>query len=347
MDFLPSASGEGGRYKLHDLARDFAGSRLEADARELAQQRHSKHYQELLWRANNQFLTGEESQSEGLILFDADWMNIEAAQKWAAINSEKSTEIAGICSNFSGAWDILHLRLHPRQYINWLDKAIDLSRKTKNKEYEHTHLGNLGIVYKDMGDLHQAIEHYNQALKISQEICDRRAEGKQLGNLGVAYHILGESQKAIECWKRALNISREIGDRKIEGKTVGNLGNAYFSLNQPFKAIKFYNHALEFLREIPDQVAEGTTLGNLGNAYLLWASQSRPSSSTSRPSKISREIGDRRGEGIPLFNMSLSLHTLDQQEKAIPLAKSALEIFEQIESPHAETVRKKLAEWGA
>ena len=63
--------------------------------------------------------------------------------------------------------------------------------------------------------------------------------------------------------------------------------------------------------------------------------------------KISREIGDRRGEGNHLFNMSLSLQALGQQEKAIPLAKSALAIFEQIESPHAETVRQKLAEWGA
>ena len=34
VDFLPSATGEGGRYRLHDLARDFAESRLEADARE-------------------------------------------------------------------------------------------------------------------------------------------------------------------------------------------------------------------------------------------------------------------------------------------------------------------------
>jgi hypothetical protein len=44
--------------------------------------------------------------------------------------------------------------------------------------------------------------------------------------------------------------------------------------------------------------------------------------------------------------MSLSLHALGQNEKAASLAKSALAIFEEIESPTAETVRKKLAEWG-
>jgi hypothetical protein len=44
--------------------------------------------------------------------------------------------------------------------------------------------------------------------------------------------------------------------------------------------------------------------------------------------------------------MSLSLHALGQNEKAVSLARSALAIFEEIESPSAETVRKTLAEWG-
>jgi hypothetical protein len=43
--------------------------------------------------------------------------------------------------------------------------------------------------------------------------------------------------------------------------------------------------------------------------------------------------------------MSLSLDSLDQRAKAIELAKSALEIFKQIESPNAERVQKKLDEW--
>ena len=60
---------------------------------------------------------------------------------------------------------------------------------------------------------------------------------------------------------------------------------------------------------------------------------------------ISREIGDRRGEGNRLFNMSLSLDRLGQREKAVDLARSALEIYEQMESPHAEIVRKTLAGW--
>ena len=36
-----------------------------------------------------------------------------------------------------------------------------------------------------------------------------------------------------------------------------------------------------------------------------------------------------------------------QRAMAVNQAKSALAIFEQIESPHAEAVRKKLTEWDA
>ena len=61
--------------------------------------------------------------------------------------------------------------------------------------------------------------------------------------------------------------------------------------------------------------------------------------------KISRGIGDRGGEGADLFNMARSFYKHDQRTEAVDLAKSALEIFEQMESPHAETVRKALAAW--
>jgi tetratricopeptide (TPR) repeat protein len=287
VDFLSSASGEGGRYHLHDLSRVFAASRLGADAREPAQQRHAEHYQELLRKANELFLRGGDHLSNGLILFDADWTNIQIGQKWAKINAFKSLEIAEICSNFAGTGNVLNLRLHPLRNIEWLEAALVAARKTKNQNAEGVHLGNLGLAYYALGQTDKAIEYHDQALKIAREIGDRRNEGNQLGNLGIAYKDLGQPGKAIEYHEQALKIAREIRDRRGEGADLGNLGNAYKDLGQPGKAIEYHEQAL----------------------------------------KISREIGDRQGEGAWLFNMSLSLDKLNQSGKAIELAKSALEIF--------------------
>ena len=345
VDFLPSATGEGGRYRLHDLARDFADSRLEPDARETAQERHAKHYQELLWIANELFLQGGDSLSTGLIQFDADWMNIQIAQKWAKANRAKNNEIDEICSNFAWAWSILNLRLHPRKYIVWLDEALLSARKTKNQTPECAHLGNLGIAYLHLGKPKKAIEYHEQTLKISREIGDRLGEGNSLGNLGIAYSHLGKPKKAIEYHEQAFKISREMGDRSGEGSDLGNLGNTYSDLGVPRKAIEYYEQALKISREIGDLLGEGNHLGNLGNVYSHLSEPIKTIEYYEQALKIAREIGYRRGEGNHLFNMSPSLEKLGQREKAINLAESALEIFEQIESPRAEIVRQALAEW--
>lgn len=44
--------------------------------------------------------------------------------------------------------------------------------------------------------------------------------------------------------------------------------------------------------------------------------------------------------------MGLALHELEEKDRAIQLVKQALEIYEEIESPNAERVRKALKEWG-
>jgi len=151
---------ESGRYRLHDLARVFARSHLEADARENAQQRHAKYYQELLWKANELFLKGGDSLSVGLIQFDNDWTNIQIGQKWAKANTAKSNEVAEICSNFARNNIILRLRLHPRENIKWQEAALVAARQINNRNAEGAHRGNLGLAHADLGDARKAIEYY-------------------------------------------------------------------------------------------------------------------------------------------------------------------------------------------
>ena len=330
VDFLPSASGEGGRYRLHDLARVFADSRLGDDAREPAQQRHAKHYQELLWKANELFFRGGESLSIGLVQFDTDWANIQKGQEWAKINAGRSLEIAEICSNFAETGSILGLRLHPLMNIEWSKAALVASRKTKNLNAEGNDLGNLGLAYYYLGEPLKAIEYHEQALEISREIGDRRGEGKRLGNLGLAYADLGELLKAIEYHEQALKISREIGNRLGEGRHLGNLGLAYADLGELLKAIEYHEQALKISREIGDRRGEGANLGNMGIAYADLCEPRRAIECHEQALKISREIGDRRGEGKRLGNLGISYSNLGEMRKAIEYYEQALKISREI-----------------
>ena len=58
-----------------------------------------------------------------------------------------------------------------------------------------------------------------------------------------------------------------------------------------------------------------------------------------------RKIGDRRGEGNALFNWAGELMKLGETAEALQRAQAALEIYMEIESPDAETVRAALAAW--
>ena len=332
VDFLPSNTGEEGRYRLHDLARVFAKSRLNDAACEQARLRHAEHYNIVLSLANEHYLRGKEGVLAGLQLFDKEKPNILAGQSWAennldgnssgAIDLSKSYPNAGVY--------VLDLRLSPSEKIHWLDSAIKACELSNDKESKRKHLGNLGLAYSSLGEPRKAIEFYEQALKISREIGDRWGEGAHMGNLGNAYSSLGEPRKAIEFYEQALKISREIGDRRGEGNRLGNLGLAYSNLGEPRKAIEFYEQALKISREIGDRRGEGNRLGNLGLAYSSLGEPRKAIEFYEQALKISREIGDRRGEGADLGNLGNAYFSLGEPRKAIEFYEQALKISREI-----------------
>ncbi len=378
------AGGEAGRYRLHDLARLFAGARLEGDERDIAQQHHAEHFKNVLSAADDLYLEGGDNVLRGMALFDLEWTNIQAGQAWAATHIEEDEVAAQLCNTYASS-EVLTLRQHPHQQIRWLEAALAAARRLKNRSMEGVHLGNLGLAYANLGEPRRAIEFYEQvlviaraagyrrgegvalsnlglayanlgeprraiefyeqALVIDREIGDRRGEGVDLGNLGFVYTNLGEPRRTIEFNEQALAISREIGDRRGEGAALGNLGSSYVALGELRRAIEFCEQAFAIAREIGDRRGEGNSLGNLGNAYAALGETRRAIEFYEQQLPITREIGDRRGEGNALWNMSLALDKLGDRAQAIAHAEAALKIFEQIEDPNTARVRKRLAEW--
>ncbi len=214
-----------GRCRLHDLARDFAASQLEVVERHKAAAQHAAHYVGVLEEANRLYLKGGGKILEGFALFDAEWRNISVGQAWAATEADNDHETAKLCKMYSSCSAyILSLRLHPRKWIAWLKAGRSAAVSLGDRHGEGSTLTNLGLAYKDLGELEKAIECHKKALLIDREINDRLGESADLGSLGLAYVDLGELKKAIGYHKQHLTIAREIGDRRGEGNAQGNLG---------------------------------------------------------------------------------------------------------------------------
>ncbi|MBM3942983.1 MAG: tetratricopeptide repeat protein [SAR202 cluster bacterium] len=199
-----------GRYRLHDLARDYARYCLADPERAAAQLRHARHYHNLLAAADQLYLQGGHGVTQGLGRFDLERANIEAGQAWAAAHSKEVKEATELCKGYPGvASDILSLRLHPQTYISWMETALASARELKHRQAEGVHLGNLGNAYADLGQPQRAIEHHEQALVISREIGDRRGEGQDLWNLAVVLDGLGRRREAIARARESLQALAE------------------------------------------------------------------------------------------------------------------------------------------
>lgn len=380
-----------GRCKLHDLSRVYANEKLKLNKAEraAAQRRHAEHYADVACAADDIYEKGGESVLAGLGLFDLERENIEAGQRWASQHEQHNDDQAAkMCLGYAmGCINVLTLRLHPQERIQWLNSALRVARRLKNRRGEGAALGNLGSAYKMLGNYRRAIEFHEQDLAIVREIGDRRGEARSLGNLGIAYDSLGDYRRAIEFHEQNKAIAREIGDRQGEARSLGNLGNAYLSLGEHRRAIEFYEQNNAIAREIGDRHGEAQSLGNLSNAYLSLDDYRRVIEYCEQSLVIKREISDRRGEGSSLgilgsayyylgdyrraiefheqsfaiareisnrqgeanslFNISLVMNQLGERAQAIPNAQAALDILEQIESPAADIVRQALAEWQA
>jgi tetratricopeptide (TPR) repeat protein len=377
-----------GRYELHDLSRDYAGSKLSTTERATAQRRHAQHYAGVARAAEDLYKKGGESVLAGLNVFDLERANIEAGQRWAGENQSNDDRAAALCIDYAlGCPYVLDIRLHPQDRIRWLEPALRAARQLGNRSSEAAALSDLGLANNSLGDYRRAIESHKQCLAIAREISDRHGEAGALGNIGVAYSLLGEYRQAIEfheqhlaiargigdrqgesnalsglgiayknlgAYRRAIDfheqdlaIAREIGDRRGESQTLGNLGVAYSSLGEYRRAIEFLELVLAIARDIGDRRGESQALGNLGVNYSLLGEYRQAIEFYDQQLAITREIGDRQGEGNALYNMGHSLDKLGKRAEATANAQAALLIFEQIESPGAETVRRQLAEWQA
>jgi tetratricopeptide (TPR) repeat protein len=241
--------------------------------------------------------------------------------------------------------DAYHSLGEYRRGIEFHQQYLMIARELGNRRGEGIALGGIGNACDSLAEYRRAIEFHQQRLAIAREIGNRFGEGNALGDLGNAYLSLGEYRRAIESHQQQLTIARELGHRRGEGNALGSLSNAYLSLGEHRRAIGFFEQALTISREIGDRRGEGQTFGNLGNTYYALGEYRRAIEFHQQYLTIARAIGDRSGEGNSLFNSALALDQIGQREEAIQRAKQALSIFEQIESPTAEKVRRQIATW--
>lgn len=302
-----------------------------------AELRFANHYLAVLRTAGELYDQGGEALRQGLVLFESEWINIEASQTWAENHSSESEPVAQVCNDFpDGSPHLLDMRQHPRDRIRWLEAALTAARRLKDQIAEGRHLNYLGLAYSHLGELVRAIELFKNSLEIFQLAGDRRTEGELLTNIGYAYANLGEPSLAITVSEQALAIAREHEDPRSEGVALCNMGQSFYLMREFRRAIEFYEQSLKITRKIGYSAGENIVLNYLGKTYAVLNKPKQAIKFYEQALMIAREIGDRQGERNALGNLGQAYHLLNEVKLAIEFYESALMIARQIGDPLIE-----------
>jgi len=90
-------------------------------------------------------------------------------------------------------------------------KAKSFCKKLKDQRNLCAALGNIGLVYKAMGELESALKYLSQALEIDRKIGYLQGKASDLGNIGLVYQAMGDLESALKYLGQAKAIFEKIG----------------------------------------------------------------------------------------------------------------------------------------
>jgi tetratricopeptide (TPR) repeat protein len=380
-----------GRYRFHDLPRLFARELAAVEparAQRAAQRRVLRCYQAVANRATGLLAPGRQAgqrvdggaRDETLAWLEAELPGIVAAVRTAATCPPATARLVPPL--------VLELYEYFQTRPHWLDweelnqVALGVARRLGDLSAQAQLLGGLGVAYRKMFRMEQAVAVLTESIRIHERIDDRRLAARALAQLGMVYYNLGRNDEAIErlqegqvrlrqagdlaeeaialnnlgavlqrvgridetvtCCQRSLAVWRQLGDRRREAVVLSNLGDALVRGGKPEPAIARYQQALRVAREFRDQHGEAYTLVGLGEAHLRAGRSDTARDLLEQGLAVDRAIGHRWGEGRALHLLGMLWDELGDGRLARRHWRRALRCFEEIGAPEHRDVLERL-----
>lgn len=205
--------------------------------------------------------------------------------------------------------------------------------------------GNLGTVYRNLGNLPKALEYYIAAIKISEKLNDETEIARHLGNTGLIYFDQKDYNKALKYYFKALKFDEKSKTKVGLAFRLGNIGIIYFEMKNYAKALEYYIRALKISEALDDKRKIARNLGNIGNVYSEEEHYDLAFNYYSKALKINEEIKSSNGMTIQLGNIGSLLMKQKKYDEAESYLLKALDIDTTITfMKHAEDTYKNLQE---
>ena len=160
-------------------------------------------------------------------------------------------------------------RGHAQDALAPLNTALTLAIQLNHDEVRANTLQAIGIAYKQLDKLDEALKNYQDSLEIKERLGNKRGMAGSLGEIAQVQERQGKLKESEQSYQAALKLQREIGDKAGMSTTLVNLaGLLNDTLGRPDDALPLLKEALQLRRDAGNPAGEAQVLNNIGNVYL-------------------------------------------------------------------------------
>jgi tetratricopeptide (TPR) repeat protein len=191
-------------------------------------------------------------------------------------------------------------------------------------------LNNLGIMYKDKGEIELAMKYYRSALSLQEKYNYPEGIAYSLNNIGLVYDKKGEILNALEYYSKSLAIMKELNKQEGIAQSLNNIGTVYYSQGDILKALDYYSQSLVIYEKIGDENGISYILNNIAIIYSALGDIRNALNYNFRSLKIKEAHGDKKSIAISLNNIGSLFKKQGDTKQALEYYIKSLEISEAI-----------------
>ncbi|WBB93031.1 AfsR/SARP family transcriptional regulator [Verrucosispora sp. WMMC514] len=291
-----------GRYRLHDLVREYARTLL-ADPANGAERRDA------LRRLLDHHLhvaaaIGRESESPG-------------SRTTLSLPDPPRPDLVAICVEQGLAWFDENrsalVALPGLAEVEFPERAWQLARASWRLLYNGGHLDEL-------------VETHTVGLRAAETVGDESAQALMLNYLASAYFRRADFRQAVQLLERGVELCRHSGAGHLLRSLVWNLGINSWAGGDTRRGIEYFREAATLLRGV-DRLAElSALLNNMTYVLCMWGRYDEALRTGRSHLMLAREIGDRRQLANAIGHVGMVRHRLGHTGPARRLLRTALRL---------------------
>jgi tetratricopeptide (TPR) repeat protein len=213
--------------------------------------------------------------------------------------------------------------------ISHYQQALDL-RPEADFQGKAIMLNNMAGVISDQGDMKRALDLWNQALKIIEMIDNSKGKAAGLSNIAGVIADQGNIARALDLWNQSLEISERIGDVRGKVATLSNIAGVIAQQGNIERALDLWNQDLEISERIGDVQGKAITFSCMAGVIAQQGNIVRALDLWNQSLEILERIGDVKGKATTLSNMAGVIVQQGDIARALDLWSQSLEISERI-----------------